>query len=352
MSADLWRLLAAHWPLRLPRARLAAVVGADVIASALHAGVLVATPLESGDAYPCLACAEAGCAMRVIRDGPEIGLSAVCELAPAQCLDERIADDDAWMLRIEPNTFASQLAGALGLEGARKAFRGSAPLLLGVRVFGRERVPVVLVPHPRVSAEMLRVLGIRDYRVVIAIGLGPVDGDTPRRIDDTRIEWVQLEDVVSIRGDRLVGDLTEVAVRHRFDGFDLVAAVERQFDLVLHPAANTYAWRGRRLPLNARDQAAGLLHLLAETPDEPVAKRHIAGVLWPDDVRGKLRNPRPGVDIEARLRQAKETLQNLLGREEEPIENGRGYDSGIRLRVPASRVRWLSPAPPPELECD
>ncbi len=350
MSTDLWRLLARHWPLRLPRGRLAAVVDGHVIEAALQAGVLVATPLEAGDAYPCMACAEAGCAMRVIRDGPEIGLSAVCELAPAQCLDERIADDDAWMLRIEPNTFASQLGAALNVEGVRKAFRGSAPLLLGVRVFGRERVPVVLVPHPRVSAEMLRGLGVCDYRVVIAIGLGAIDGNTPRRVDDTRVEWVRLEDIVAIRGDRLVGDLTEVAVRHRFDGFDLVDALGGQFDLVLHPAANTYAWRGRRLALKPRDQAAELLHLLAETPDEPVAKRHIAGVLWPDDVRGKLRNPRPGVDIEARLRQAKETLQNLLGRDEEPIENGRGYGSGMRLRVPASRVRWLSPAPPPELE--
>jgi hypothetical protein len=351
VTPALWQLLARHWPLSLPRRRLVAAIGPEAVEAATRAGVLVMTPLSAGDSYPCDACAEPGCAMRVIDEGPDLGLSAVCELAPAQCLEERIPPDDAWALRVEPQTFSERLAAALGLQGTPEvAAAASWPSLLGARVFGRERVPVFLVPHPKSAAEPLRALGATDARVVIAIALTDVRGDCVRRLDGTKIDWVRLDDVVRLEDGRLAGDLTAVALRHRFDGFDLIAAVSNGFDLVLHPEQDTYVWRGRRLRLSASEKAAMLLHVLAEAPDEPVAKRHIAGILWPDDVRGKMRNPKPGIDIEARLRQAKEALTKALGDGPDIIENGRGYANRMRLCVPPSRVRWLSSAPPPELD--
>jgi hypothetical protein len=343
-----WRVLAESWPLAWPRARLRELVGAEALAALEASGVATRGALGAGEAYPCRCPADAGCAMRLVE---EDGLVAVCALAPAECPDERVADEDAVRVHVDATSLGRFLQRAVGLAAAPVREQGGAAFL-GERVVGRAEVRVWLVPRPARWLDgggLDRALDEDPDRVLLALALhrGAIPAGAPRRRRNARVAWVPLAEALDL--DRGALDLAETWLAVAPEA-ELGPELWPRYAVVADPQRSAYWYAGRRLGIDRSPTVERLLVALLERAGEWVARSWLIGTLWPDADRER---PKPtDVQLERRLRQLKSDLSAAFvalppvpGAALDPIENRRLADDAAgsyRLDVARSRVLWRS----------
>ncbi len=344
----IWRVLAESWPLAWPRARLRELVGPEALSALESSGVATPSALAAGDPYPCRCPAEVGCVMRLVEEG---GLVAVCPLAPAECPDEPVANEDAVLVHVDAASLGGALQRASALAPAPVRERGGAAFL-GERVVGRVEVRMWLVARPARwldAGGLDRALDEDPDRVLVALvpHRAAVPAGAPRRRRGARIEWVPLAETFDLSAGAL--DLAETWLAVAPEA-DLGPELWPRYAFVADPQRSAYWYAGRRLALDRSPSAERLLLTLLERAGEWVARSYLIGTLWPDADRER---PKPtDVQLERRLRQLKSDLSAAFvalapvrGAPPDPIENRRLADDAAgsyRLDVARARVLWRS----------
>lgn len=348
MTGRFWRQVGARWPLRAPAARLVEDVGSHDVEAALSCGLLQRLPRRV-DVYPCRTHAEAGCAMSLVSNPPG-GVLAVCGLKRAQCHEELLSTDGLAELVTDPARFADVLARALGLGAPRVSTDPDVPCWLGEMQLGSERVPVIWAPRPRTAQrDVERLLEDVVHRVslVLVPDATVVPPGVPRWVGRTRVDWVPLSDVATMEGDLAI-DLLDFVVRNSIQGVDLGARLWPRYALALDPKNRRYFWGGQPLDVGKRPLAARLLCALARDVTQFVSKSDLYVHLWPGDVSARTRRPFDPQAVSHRFGVLKSNLAACFhavvveGLPDNPLDQERGEDGGVRLLVDPARVRWFS----------
>ncbi len=348
MTAAIWRLLAESWPLTLPRGRLRERVGAESLNALEALGMVRSSALSAGAAFPCRCRAEPGCAMRVVDEG---GLVAVCELTPVQCLDEPIPEQDAVRCHVDAESLGPPLQ-----RGLRVPVQGIEPhhlvLPLGARRVGPTEARFVLAPRPArwVSEGWLhRSVDEAPDRVLVVLVFDPaaIPLGAPRRVRNTRVEWVALSEALDLESGAV--DLAALWLAVAPDA-DLGPELWPRYVFTADPDRGRFTYAGRKLPLDRRLQEARLLIELLRGGGEWVPRSYLLSTLWPDAYVGKKR-PTPD-QMDRRLRTLKSDLSGafeevppMRGVVVDPIENRPSREDsagGYRIAVPHHRILWLS----------
>ncbi len=348
MTATVWRLLGESWPLTVPRARLRQHVGGPALLALERCRAVRSSSLAAGETYPCRCRCEPGCTMRLVDEG---GLVAVCELAPVQCLDEAIADDDAVRCHVDAESLVPLLQ-----RGLRVPVQPIEPhhlvLPLGARRVGTVEARFVLAPRPArwVSEGWLhRSVDEDPDRVLVVLVFDPaaIPLGAPRRVRNTRVEWVALSEAMDLESGAV--DLAALWLAIAPDA-DLGPELWPRYVFTADPDRGKYTYAGRMLPLDRRLQEARLLIELLRGGGEWVARSYLLSTLWPDAYKGKKR-PTPD-QMDRRLRTLKSDLSGAFegvppmgGVPVDPIENRPSRDDaagGYRIAVPHHRILWLS----------
>jgi hypothetical protein len=348
VTATVWRLLGESWPLTVPRARLRQHVGEPALLALERCRAVRSSSLAAGETYPCRCRSEPGCAMRLVDEG---GLVAVCELAPVQCLDEAIADDDAVRCHVDAESLVPLLQRGLRVPVSRVEPRHGV-LALGDRRVGQVEARFVLAPRPgrwvsdgwlqrSVDEDPDRVL------VVLVFVPGAIPPAAPRRVRDTRVEWVALSEALDLESGSM--DLARLWLAIA-PGAELGPELWPRYVFTADPDRGRFTYAGRALPLDRRLQEARLLIELLRGGGEWVPRSYLISTLWPQAFEGKNR-PSPD-QVDRRLRQLKSALSAAFeelppfdGAPVDPIENLRSGDDsagGYRIAVKPDRILWLS----------
>jgi hypothetical protein len=337
-----WRILAQSWPLRWPRARMRAEIGAEALEIAERVGLLDSTPIADGDDYPCRCPLEDGCAMRVV---DEDGLVAVCGRG-ASCSDERLSDADAAWSHASPTTLTPVLQRAARLEVAPVT-----PVrdvwILGQRSVGATAFRFVLAPRPSRSLHdgtIDRLANEDPNRVLVVLCVG----DTPTMPSvPARTHLVPLRDHLH-PGDTPTIDLAAVYLASA-RGTDLRAELWPRYTWVADVQRGRFGYAGASLDLERKVNPARFLARLLAEPGQWVSRFELACAVWCDKSPSEIDLEDPDTDrnlrsTKAELSQAIKRIDPPAGFPRDPIENLRtrsGDDGGYRIAVEADRVIFL-----------
>jgi hypothetical protein len=324
-----WSLAAAHWPLSLPRRRLDAAIGEDLVAELVGARVLQTGALVADDEVPCGTCRS----LAQLVEEPE-GLVAVC---PAGCPCEPFGELPE-RVYVEPVALALDLARALGTEGVPGP--PEPPVVpLGRRSIGEQIVAFDLVGRPARAGtmDMLHRMarGGPIVRVVLVPDARRLAADVPAEIPGAELLWTGLDEVLVLEGGMRV-NLGPLLLRRVFPG----VVWERPFEGLLLDATGA-RWRGQALAL--APTGLRLLTALAAHPGERRSQLELWRELWPDDHTRNGRIAR-GVSrdlLDNRLRLSVTNLRAALRRVglDRALENVRVAGGGYRLALNPEQVR-------------
>ncbi len=350
-----WRLVAADPGLRLPYKHLQELVGGDGVAALLATGLVFRVPMEDGEDYPCTEGGEPGCCRHLVADG-DGGLVAVCGASLGRlCPDEPVRAEEAQWLAVEPVSFGRAVCRLLGLSGGGlETTFSEGPQQLGVRRFGRTEVAFHLVSWPRLVLQgaHLEVLARRISGVVApTVLLAPSSASLPPSVargTPHGLEWLCLDQVLPLVGERVQVDLSPFLLRHRFPGVELGPALWPAFALVIDRENGKRFYAGQELGLARSPLAARFLDLMAAQPGVFIPRSELLVELWPDAFTTRGRALEDPDALDRRLRQLRgelgkvfRGLHRVQGLPHDPVENLRGrsdVEGGYRMNLRPHRV--------------
>lgn len=167
--------------------------------------------------------------------------------------------------------------------------------------------------------------------------------------------WLSLDRSLRLDGRKAVVDLADLVLQHDFPGFDPGPFLWPRYALVLDPARRGYHYAGRRLDIDGGAAVLAMLEQLAAVPGQVVDRDTLSRALWPDEFGARRSHT---VDWDNRIRNVVRRLRKALaeaaagvaGVPPDPIEtvrSGSDVEGGYRLALPADRVAWWRPVPPP-----